>query len=596
MDQFIGSQAASIQRVGLTHSLLVIDWSTYKLSVNLKREMQRIFAIFYKTPGYFGIKGQNRKPQTLVPCVKRICVFLEFLIESQFGEHFEAVRSLGDLEYGDIKRATAKFKYSFIEIRVGLRLLFSPKAKVFFAKSSAITPLDIDRLQSPFKRKSRQAQKYFDDDLFRFLSNEAAACIKAFLMASGETPCDSAKLTEAHITPPLESGNFKPFLDRYLQYRLCTRDYEDARLYERNPIRREKASSSFPRCHDFERDLTKVDMAGYLESVNTAAAIILALYTGARYSELATFKVGCLSQKDGFHVISGRVFKTKSDSLLSGDDWIAIPILRDAIRVLEILAPIKRNDFLISSPKTVGVKGQNRPWDSKSFRDAVKKFVRKVDHEECWPNFRCNPHQFRHSLTRQLVKAKLGLAYVTFQMKHLYNKLSLIPNDVTLGYGNIAEQIHSSEIQVEIQKIKKEYADSIFDPESVAVGVGASTFKEKRKDYFEGMMAAGFSMEEIKNHLIEVGSPFVNVGLGYCAGRKYRKDDTKKPPCIGSLKCNPIHCQNAIVTREHLPQWRKVYEENQRMSDDPAFFYAKDQFQLAAEEARQVISKIEEGI
>lgn len=42
--------------------------------------------------------------------------------------------------------------------------------------------------------------------------------------------------------------------------------------------------------------------------------------------------------------------------------------------------------------------------------------------------------------------------------------------------------------------------------------------KKKWKDYFEGMMAAGFSVEEIKSHLIEVGSPFVNVGLGYCAG------------------------------------------------------------------------------
>lgn len=56
-----------------------------------------------------------------------------------------------------------------------------------------------------------------------------------------------------------------------------------------------------------------------------------------------------------------------------------------------------------------------------------------------------------------------------------------------------------------------------------------------------------------------------------------------------------MHCQNAVVTIEHLPQWRKVYEENQRMSEDPSFFYAKDQFKLAAEEARQVILKIEEG-
>jgi integrase len=572
----------------------VVDWNAYKLSDSILREMQLIFAIFYKAPGYFGINGKNRKPQTLVPCIKKTCAFLVFSIGRQFGEHFDVVKSLGDLEYSELKNAAAEFQYSFIDVRLGLRLLFSSKAKAFFEKASVITSLDIDRLKSPFKRKSREGQKYFDDDLFRLLSNEAAACIKAFLVANGETPCDSSKSLDSTVKSPVASDKFKEFFERYVQYRLFTRDYDDLRLYGKKSNKL-GAPREFPKYLKFQRELTAIDMSGYVEFVNTAAAIVIALYTGARYSELATFKVGCLSKKDGFHVLTGRVFKAKSDSLLSGDDWIAIPIIRDAIRTLELMAPIKRNKYLISSAKTVGIKGEVRPWDASSFADAVKKFVKQVDQKSTYSDFQCNPHQFRHSLTRQLVKAKLGLAYVTFQMKHLHNKLSLLPNDVTLGYGGIAEQIHSSEIQVEIQKIKKEYADSIFDPDSAAVGVGANAFKEKRKDYFEGMIAAGFSVEEIKGHLIEVGSPFVNVGLGYCAGRKYRKDDTKKPPCIGSLKCNPIHCQNAVVTIEHLPQWRKVYEENLRMSEDPSFFYAKDQFKLAAEEARQVILKIEEG-
>lgn len=106
-------------------------------------------------------------------------------------------------------------------------------------------------------------------------------------------------------------------------------------------------------------------------------------------------------------------------------------------------------------------------------------------------------------------------------------------------------------------------------------------------------MAAGYTMDEIKQHLIDVGSPFVNVGLGYCSGRKVRPGDNQKPPCIGSLKCNPVRCQNAVVTPEHLPQWKRVYEENKKMSEDPVFFYAQDQFRLAAEEAKQVIDLIE---
>ncbi|MFZ9596327.1 MAG: hypothetical protein ACO3A2_09645 [Bdellovibrionia bacterium] len=87
----------------------------------------------------------------------------------------------------------------------------------------------------------------------------------------------------------------------------------------------------------------------------------------------------------------------------------------------------------------------------------------------------CKSHFIKHLQEELGEKATDGLSA---------DQLSLLPNDITLGYGNIAEQIHASEIQVEIQKIKKEYADSGFDPDSVAVGVGANARKEKVEGLF----------------------------------------------------------------------------------------------------------------
>lgn len=73
-------------------------------------------------------------------------------------------------------------------------------------------------------------------------------------------------------------------------------------------------------------------------------------------------------------------------------------------------------------------------------------------------------HQFKHSLSRQLVRVKLGLPYISFQMKHLYSRVVSLPSDVTLSYGNAAKLIQSQQSSEFFRELKKNMALGVFDP------------------------------------------------------------------------------------------------------------------------------------
>ncbi|HEY3525775.1 MAG TPA: hypothetical protein VGK47_06240, partial [Nitrososphaeraceae archaeon] len=224
-------------------------------------------------------------------------------------------------------------------------------------------------------------------------------------------------------------------------------------------------------------------------------------------------------------------------------------------------------------------------------------FLKSIDFKGEFKNWRLNAHQFKHSLTRQMIKIKLGLPYISFHLKHLHGRVSSLPNDVTLAYGNAAKLMHTEMAGFQLDEIRRDITRKIYDPESIVQGGAAKEFDDRRKAYFQGMTNAGMSKEQIIDNISRMSFPiFVNVGLGYCTGRKDNPKTGENPPCIGSLRCNPNCCSNAIVTKEHIPAWKKVYFENRKMMNDSRFTYAKAELGAAMHEARQVLEHLGEEI
>ncbi|MNR10828.1 hypothetical protein D3C85_1270970 [compost metagenome] len=81
------------------------------------------------------------------------------------------------------------------------------------------------------------------------------------------------------------------------------------------------------------------------------------------------------------------------------------------------------------------------------------------------------------------------------------------------------------------------------------------------KKYFQGYLEAGYTKDEIFDRMVELNFAIINVGQGYCYGNANEDFDTSLP-CIGSLRCNPYRCKNAVVTKANAPKWREIYVQN----------------------------------
>lgn len=342
---------------------------------------------------------------------------------------------------------------------------------------------------------------------------------------------------------------------------------------------------------------TKVkDVSDYLKEVNMASQCVIGLYIGGRFSELASLKFGCREIKDDIPVVSGRVYKTKSAHDIGDDTWVAIDVVKDAVEALEALSPIKGSDYLFSATNLTTGSASNDGSESQKgysysgFHVAMKRYFKIVNRDGLFDNWVFNSHQFKHSLTRQMVKAHLGMPYISFQLKHMYDEVQRLPAEVTMAYGNSASLLQSQMAGFFMTEFKREKVTQIFSPSSPISGGGALDFAERREMYFEGMTSAGYSDAEIIDELGRLtDAVFVNVGLGYCTGRKADPGGSKDIPCIGQLRCNPSQCKNAVIAEEHIPAWEAVKADNVKMMEDPRFFYGEEQFKAAIEEAELVI-------
>ena len=92
--------------------------------------------------------------------------------------------------------------------------------------------------------------------------------------------------------------------------------------------------------------------------------------------------------------------------------------------------------------------------------------------------------------------------------------------------------------------------------------------------------------DEIFEAMADQGLGVINVGLGYCYGSDSTNTDL---PCIGSLRCNPNRCSNAIVSEANAPYWREIYNTNRANLNNPTYQDNYEQIQEVISEAKQVL-------
>lgn len=345
----------------------------------------------------------------------------------------------------------------------------------------------------------------------------------------------------------------------------------------------------------------------YVNHLNYSCMYIIGQYTGMRPSEYAELLASSCLRFDGqYWLLRSNVSKHQDNLVELFDDfWLAIPIVRDAVRVCQLISKYKNNDHIFSNVDTVKFGKVGQPFSTGGTKLTLDKFFQSVLSPQQFSKLEFNAYMMRHTLAYQLYRADVGLPFISHQLKHFGDIVGVGHSNrgfskTTLAYGEIGDMLaksggrnpngHSFRREAELENIKQR-----FDPDGNFAGVNAAAHKENLWKAFRGYMASGYTKDDIFEAMAEQHIAVINVGQGFCFGGAPSEFDSSIP-CIGGLRCNPNRCSNAIVSKANAPSWREVYYQNKAMLGNPEYSHTHAQNKAAMEEAFGVLQLLGEEL
>ncbi|NKQ09082.1 tyrosine-type recombinase/integrase [Pseudomonas sp. SST3] len=464
--------------------------------------------------------------------------------------------------------------------------------------------------------ESERAYRILPNDVFEKASREASFAVVDFLSTLGEPVDDLVSLTRQNAggySLAKAHGLTRFKFDLYVALRLRRNGYDSDAMAAAMDRVRPEFQSEF-KLHDFKASetlskLTKAklddDFRRYINFVSYSACYLVAQYTGMRPSELSEILVeSCIEQESDYWLLVSNVIKHRQGlAKLFDDKWIAIPIVRDAIRAACFIAKIKQNPYLFSSVLMVGQGGEPASMPSKGIARQFSVFFEEILTDEELETLEFSPYTLRHTLAYQMARAELGLPFISHQLKHFGNLIGGAGQNkafstVTLGYGAIAEILSKggrSSGKTPGQLAEEEYIMSFCDPDGNYAGPNAESHKARMRKVFSGYMAAGYTKEQIIAQMAKKRLAIINVGQGFCYGSQ-REEHDETLPCIGSLRCNPNRCKNAVITKAHAPKWREIYVQSSLALSSPPSAQIEEDLRAAVAEAKGVLEYLGEEV
>lgn len=541
----------------------------------------------------FGAKGkQHSKANTVVPSIRAlICLFSE--VVDSYSRLMEGVRrlppliqSVCDMSLEDIQEAiVASGRVDGRRLEVYLGRLASPLMAKFLPRPLEWNRHDLKDADFKHPKKRNDYFPLMPDELFRLLSDSACADVKGFLHLLWQVPQDTQDVPKK---PSFHHEDGQKLFDHYVEIRRIDRESAIRTGWRNNSSKLRRAL-----CQKF--GVTPQIFQAYLSRVQRACFTLIGMYTGGRYTDLSTFTNNCVGQKYGMPMLFATEVKRKPVDAPEDDDvWPAIPIMLDALACLRHIARVTFNPYLLASTYTVMPDDEPVPLSYGAFVDAMNLYLREVDTSGRWVDHRVSSNSLRHTLAYQLGRLDVNPVYISVQLKHLDGAIRALPADITLAYGSQGEL--SLQRAMGAERASVEAAREIYALNTPLAGGGATAFKARRREWFQGLMAQGFTEEQLVERLSKQGLPFVAVGGGFCGGKRdiLNKDGTKEqPPCLGQLQCNPADCKQALITPRHVQHWRAIRKQNAERAEDPQMLHSKEHFLLAAQKAQYVLDLVD---
>lgn len=622
-----------------------IDFGNYpNLNQTILFELKIAILCVLQIPGAMRISDIPiiYKPHTVLEIFKSTIPFIDNMCarkRARLGnEYFELTYySLADFGEADYQLEAAQFERAFRRVtNQGFTFLRS----VFLLENLFAQPLpfvDLESLEwqrnSITNKKVRQKEKFFTNRTFEKSARNGSYAVVDFLKALHEPVEDQYALERAEANGYKAAADVmltQRSYDIYVAIRLTSRGYKtsdvEPHLYKPDPAYHSPQIPGMLKDKEAICKLTKTrlneEFYQYITHINNSATYIVGQYTGMRPSELSGIMADdCLTIDEfGHHLILSTVIKNRGVyGKLFDDKWAAIPIVLDAVRTLVILNRFKRNPYLISNMTTVapGAESSANSLSSKGQTHLLRTFLAQILTPEEMESLDVSTYTLRHTLANQMNRAAVGLPFISYQLKHFGNIVGSIgqhrASATTIDYGGIAETLTSGG-GADGDRARKaanlEFVVNTYDPDGNYVGDNAQAHRQRLKAYFQGYLEQGYTKEEIFDRMVELDFAIINVGQGYCYGQASESWDTSLP-CIGSLRCNPNRCKNAVVTKANAPKWREVVIQNtialQKLGAAPdgeqsetgvdhQFAKSVAQMQLAISEAQAVLKGLGEEV
>lgn len=608
-------------------SKVQLDFSDYShIPLGVITELKCLFLSIYSSPKEFGNKKNELKPNTLIAPFKNGLRFLNFVfsqVERRLGKEYiqEQCHKLGDITLLDFEEAAKRTKLKIVSKKrnpTGYKIFFDYLGSHKTKESIGIKcDADYEAIKKAYKenpnnKNNNKIEKlpYLETKNFDLALKRASFNIVSFL-----------KSVDEKVNDPVIEQHYETLALTYEEFKYSKQNFEDYGAYRLNKqgYSLVDINTTFPDNHisklDCSVQLTREQITYILKrklcfteplriAINKAyysALWVIGTLMGARPNVYSDLKIsGCLDLEDKTIVSEEHKGRDNRWNLFN-DRWIAIPIMIDAIKVVELIGgKVFQNTYVFANTFTLMPEETNTPMGNlthiveKSFSVLMGLSSKDI-------NSKLNGYVFRHSLAHQMYRADVGLPVISYQLKHIVSATEALArkgkvSQTTLGYGGIANQLISVEgksidfrYEAELEAVKAN-----FDPNGKYMGGKADEHLSKIKKFFNGCLEAGYSEEEIYEAMVKQGLAIINVGSGYCFGGVEDFDETL--PCIGGLRCNPVRCHNAVVTKANAPRWREIYLSNIKLVDAEGYEDRQDQIAEAIEESKRVLEYLGEEL
>ncbi len=628
-DHETANRAAS---VGL--SKVQLDFNQYAhIPLGIITEIKCLFLAVKVSPKEFGNQKNEIKPNTLITHFKAGLAFIDFVfveIEKRLGKDYvqSQCSKLSQVTLFDFEEAASKTKLKLVsdatsnsykiffrylnEIKVKEDIGIECDADYQAIKKAYENSNEAETSSEKTSDEKHEKQSYLETKIFDLALRKASFNVVSFLQAMGEEVNDPV-MTKHYKTLADKYDCFsfsKQEIEDYGAYRLCKKGYSVPYIdttFPANTLTISDDSELVTTTNISTRFRKKYPSSNSLRiEVNRAyysALWVIGTLMGARPNVYSDLKIdSCLDLKSNTIVAEEHKGRENRWNLFN-DRWVATPIMIDAMKVIEIIgSKLFQNTHVFGSVDTLKSDEISKPIRSLT-PIVTNMFTALTGLAKKDINSQLNGYVFRHSLAHQMYRADVGLPVISYQLKHVVTASESLArkgkvSETTLGYGDIANKLVDKSTKGNSINIRHaaelEAVKTNFNPNGKYMGGKADEHLSKIKKFFNGCMEAGYSEDEIYEAMVEQGIAIINVGSGYCFGGVEDFDDTL--PCIGGLRCNPVRCGNAVVSKANAPKWREIYLENSRLVGAEGFEDVQDQILDVLKEAKGVLEYLGEDL